>query len=117
VRRLAAVEMLVEVGHEPGPGQVRHRHDQIVIDIAGPSLQVSASVEVAALGLVLAPRIGYGPGRSVPVFLDGHRPVGDPQEVFEATRVLADSLGMMAGEVSVGPGGRGHDHSPANRAP
>jgi hypothetical protein len=32
-----------------------------------------------------------------------HRAGGDPQEVLETTRVLPQSLGKMAGKVSLGP--------------
>jgi hypothetical protein len=83
--------------------EIGNRHYEIVIDIADSGGNVGHAIEVAALALVLAPRVRHGPDRPIPVLLDGHRSVGDPQEVFETTRVLANSFAMMSGEVSVGP--------------
>ena len=67
VRRPAATGMLVEAGHEAGPGRVGHRDDEIIIDLIGPGLEVDDPVEIAAPGLVLITRIGIAvPGRTIP---------------------------------------------------
>jgi hypothetical protein len=102
-RRLAAVEMLVEASHKERSGCVRDCDDEIVVQVIDPRFEIGAQREVSPLGLVFAPRARDSPDRSVPVFLHPHRATDDPQQVLEATRVLPQSLGMMAGEVSPGP--------------
>ena len=61
-------------------GQVGDGDHEIVVYVADPGREIGAPLEVAALGLVVAPVARHGPDRPIPVFLDGHRPAGDRQE-------------------------------------
>jgi hypothetical protein len=103
VQQLAAVEMLVEAGHEERSCSVRDCDDEIVVGTKDPRLEIGAQREIATLCLVFAPRVRDSPDRAIPVFLDRHRATDDPQEVLETTRVLPQLLGVMPGEVSIGP--------------
>jgi hypothetical protein len=40
--------MLVEAGHEAGPGRVGHRDDEIIIDLTGPGLEEDNPAVIAA---------------------------------------------------------------------
>jgi hypothetical protein len=102
-RRSATVEMFVKTSHEGKPLDVGDRNDKIVVDVESAGLDVSAQHKIPTLRLIFAPRAGDCGARSILVFSDRHRAIGEPEEVFEAARRFTKPLGVMLLEVLVGP--------------